>query len=157
LHGPRSGLSRRRDWTAAPDERLGSEAQRRVADRILIIEDDLLIASEMEAALSDAGFEVVGMVTTGEEALDLAARERPDLAVVDIRLAGTRDGVDTAIALFRSHGIRCIFASAYSDDEARRRAAPSAPLGWLQKPYSMVSLTTMVRAALTELRGKGGH
>lgn len=150
-------MSRRRDWTSAPDERLGSQTQRRGADRILIIEDDLLIASEMEAALTDADFDVVGMVTTGEEALDLAGRELPDLAVVDIRLAGDRDGVDTAIALFRSHGIRCIFASAYSDDEARRRAAPSAPLGWLQKPYSMASLTAMVRTALAELRGGTGR
>jgi DNA-binding NarL/FixJ family response regulator len=74
------------------------------------------------------------------------------LAVVDIRLAGDMNGIDTALALFRSHGIRCVFASAFSDEEARRRAAPAAPLGWLQKPYTMMSLTAMVRAAANELR-----
>ena len=73
---------------------------------------------------------------------------------MDIRLAGDRDGIDTALELFRSHGIRCIFASAYSDQEAQRRAAPAAPLGWLQKPYTMASLTAKVRAALSELRSR---
>ena len=73
---------------------------------------------------------------------------------MDIRLAGDRDGIDTALELFRLHGIRCIFASAYSDQEARRRAAPAAPLGWLQKPYTMASLTAKVRAAVSELRSR---
>jgi two-component system, response regulator PdtaR len=72
---------------------------------------------------------------------------------VDIRLSGDRDGVDTALELFRSHGIRCIFASAHSDSEARRRADPAAPLGWLDKPYAMGSLTMLVRRAANELRG----
>ena len=76
------------------------------------------------------------------------------LVVMDIRLAGDRDGIDTALELFRSHGIRCIFASAYSDQEAQRRAAPAAPLGWLQKPYTMASLTAKVREALRELRSR---
>ena len=123
-------------------------------DRILIVEDDLLIASQMEAALTDAGFEVTGTASTGKEALHLAETQSPTLVVMDIRLTGDRDGIDTALELFRSHGIRCIFASAYSDQEARRRAAPANPLGWLQKPYTMASLTAVVRAALSELRNR---
>jgi DNA-binding response OmpR family regulator len=154
LHGARSWLSWLRIPLFASDERAGSQSQPREKDCILIIEDDLLIASQMEAALLDAGFDVIGAVTTGKEALELAKRQMPDLAVVDIRLAGDRDGVDTAIELFRSHGIRCIFASAYSDQHARRRAEPAAPLGWLQKPYSMASLTNTVRAAISELGKK---
>ena len=122
------------------------------AQTILIVEDDVLIASEMEAALSDDGFDIVGMATTGKEALQLAEAQSPALVVMDIRLAGERDGIDTALELFRLHGIRCIFASAHSDDGTRQRAAPAAPLGWLQKPYVMDSLTAMVRAALRELR-----
>ena len=154
LHGPRSRLSWLRIPLFAPDDRSGSQPQPRDKDRILIIEDDLLIASQMEAALLGAGFGVIGAVATGEEALELAKAQMPDLAVVDIKLAGDRDGVDTAIALFRSHGVRCIFSSAYSDQHARRRAEPAAPLGWLQKPYSMASLTNAVRVALSELRKK---
>jgi len=58
--------------------------------------------------------------------------------------------------LFRSQGIRCIFASAHSDQDSRLRAQPAAPLGWLQKPYTMASLTAMVRAAVRELRSQPG-
>jgi DNA-binding response OmpR family regulator len=153
LHGPRSWLSYARRWLSAPADEVGSQMAK--PDRILIVEDDLLIATQIEAALTDAGFDVTAVVTTGEEALDAAASEPPDLAVVDIRLAGDRDGVDTALELFRAHGIRCIFASAHSDREARRRADPAAPLGWLQKPYTMASLTSLARSAADEVRGKG--
>ena len=85
-----------------------------------------------------------------KEALQLAEAQSPTLVVMDIHLAGDRDGIETAIELFGAHGIRCIFASAFSDQEAQSRAAPAAPLGWLQKPYTMSSLTTIVQAALNE-------
>jgi len=122
-------------------------------NRILIVEDEFLIASQIELALTDAGFDVVGTASTGKQALQLAQARLPTLAVMDIHLAGDRDGIDTAIELFQAHGIRCVFASAYSDQEARSRAAPASPLGWLQKPYTMSSLTAMVRAAVEEAGG----
>ena len=139
----------------ATDEGAGSQIRPRNRTRILVVEDDMLIATQIETTLTEAGFDVVGLAPTGEKAIDLAAKDPPDLAVVDIRLAGHRDGVDTALELFRSHGIRCIFASAFSDDEARQRAAPAAPFGWLQKPYTMPSLIDMVTKAAAEVRAKG--
>ena len=148
-------LSNRWHWlrhSAPAAEGGGQETQSSNSDRILIVEDELLIAIQMETALTAAGFQIVGIASTGEEALQLARAQSPTLVVMDIRLAGDRDGIDTAIELFNSHGIRCIFASAHSDQVAQRRAAPAAPLGWLQKPYTMASLTAMVRAALRELR-----
>jgi DNA-binding response OmpR family regulator len=150
-------LSTRSHWSgyAAPvAEGSASGTPSENSDRILIVEDDLLIASQMEAALTDAGFQIAGTASTGKEALQLAHTQSPMLVVMDIRLAGGRDGIDTALELFRSHGIRCIFASAHADQEAQRRAAPAAPLGWLQKPYTMASLTAKVRAAVSELRGE---
>lgn len=143
-------------WRAlfAPDAGGGARTGPFSEDRILIIEDDLLIASQIEATLTEAGFEIIGVTGSGEEALNLARTRPPTLAVIDIRLAGDRDGIDTAIELFRSHGVRCIFASAYSDQDARRRAKPAAPLGWLEKPYTMASLSALVCAAANELRGQ---
>ena len=144
----------RRYVALSPDDRVGSGMRADKRDRILIVEDDLLVASEIEATLCDAGFEIAGTVATGKEALQLAEAQSPVLVVMDIRIAGDRDGIDTALELFRSHGIRCIFASAHSDYDSRLRAEPAAPLGWLQKPYTMASLTAMVRAAVRELRGQ---
>jgi len=150
-HSPQSRFA----FLFAPEDVAGWQTQPGEPDRILIVEDDLLIASEMEAALTEPGFEIVGIASTAEEAIELAGSRLPDLAVMDIRLAGDRDGVDAALELFRSHGVRSIFASAYSDRETRRRADPANPLGWLQKPYTTASLTTTVRRAAKELRGKG--
>ena len=154
LQAPPSWLPSQDNAVFAADESVGSRIRAIKPARILVIEDDLLIATQIETTLTEAGFGVVGLAPTGEEAIELATKDPPDLAVVDIRLAGDRDGVDTALELFRSHGIRCIFASAYPDDEARRRAAPAAPFGWLQKPYTMASLTDMVRAAVRRLRSR---
>lgn len=153
LRGPPSGsVHWWRYWASATDAGGGTRPDE--SARILIVEDDLLIASQMEAALTDAGFDVAGTASTGKEALHLAVALSPMLVIMDIRLAGDQDGIDTALELFRAHGIRCIFASAHSDQEARRRAAPAAPLGWLLKPYTMASLTTTVRTALDELRSR---
>jgi two-component system, response regulator PdtaR len=134
------------------DEGAGSRPHTAQPARILIVEDDVLVASQMEDALREAGFEIIGIAATGIEALQIAALHPPTLAILDIRLPGGRDGIDTALELFRSHGVRSIFASAYSDREARERAEPASPLGWLQKPYRMSSLTAMVRHAANQVR-----
>jgi two-component system, response regulator PdtaR len=152
--GPLSNPSHWSGHSAPAAEGGPSGTQSGASDRILIVEDDLLVASQMEDSLTDAGFQIVGIASTGKEALQLAHAQSPTLVVMDIRLAGDLDGIDTALDLFRLHGIRCIFASAYSDQEAQRRAAPAAPLGWLQKPYTMASLTDKVRAAVSELRNR---
>jgi DNA-binding response OmpR family regulator len=137
----------------ARDDAAGSDKRPDTPERILVVEDDFLVAMQMESALVEAGFVVAGVAATGEDAVELAASERPHLVVMDIRLAGDRDGIDTALQLFSEQGIRCIFATAHQDERSRARAAPAIPLGWLHKPYTMVSLVDMVRRALADLDG----
>ena len=119
--------------------------------RILVVEDDFLIGLQTVAALVEAGFNVIGSATTAEEAIALAKAQQPTLAVMDIRLASERDGIDAARELFKELGIRCIFATAHDDPHTRRRAEPYEPLGWLAKPYTMASLVTSVVEALSQL------
>jgi DNA-binding NarL/FixJ family response regulator len=125
--------------------------KQQVRTRILVVEDEFLIALQTEAALADAGFDVIGVATTAEEAVHLAKVQRPSLAVMDVRLASARDGIDAAKELFSELNIRCIFATAHDDPETRRRAAPYAPLGWLAKPYTMTSLVALVIEAASSL------
>jgi DNA-binding NarL/FixJ family response regulator len=136
----------------ALDERSGAAKSAPAPAPILVVEDDFLVAMQIEAALTEAGFALSGTAASGEEAIAMAAAIRPVLVLMDIRLAGEMDGVDTALALFRQQGIRCIFATAHHDLEVRRRAAPAEPLGWLQKPYSMPVLLEAVRQGLADLQ-----
>jgi len=72
---------------------------------------------------------------------------------MDVRLASARDGIDTAIELFRDHNIRCIFVTAHADPASRRRAAAAEPLGWVQKPYTTDSLIEMIKVVLNRRQG----
>ncbi|HEX5509552.1 MAG TPA: response regulator [Pseudolabrys sp.] len=119
---------------------------------VLIVEDDYLAASDAEAVLTEAGIDVVGIAGSADEAVRLAKSSRPNLVLMDIRLIGSRDGVDAAIELFRDHGIRSVFATAHHDPHVRSRAQPAAPLGWLAKPYTTNALIAVVRSAAAELK-----
>lgn len=119
--------------------------------RILIVEDQHFVAVDCELQLRASGMECVGLATTAASALDLAERERPDLIIMDIRLASRVDGVEAAIVIFERLGIRSIFASAHADQTTRLEAQRAHPLGWLEKPYSSEQLVNTVREALREI------
>jgi len=128
---------------AAADVKKVAGAER--PPRILIVEDEFLIALELENRLLEAGFVVTGIAATAGEAISRAGSEDPDLAIMDIRLAGSPDGIEAALELFKSFGIRSIFASAHADSDTRKRAAPASPIGWLPKPYPADMLLRLIR------------
>lgn len=138
---------------AAPADRPGATQSPIAAERpcILLVEDDFLVGMEVEAGLQEAGYDVAGIAATAEEAVAIAAERRPALAVMDIRLAGRRDGVDAALEIFRTLGIRSLFASAHGDSQVRARAEAARPLGWVAKPYRVETLVRAVEAALREI------
>ncbi|WP_159082441.1 response regulator [Paragemmobacter aquarius] len=119
--------------------------------RILIVEDEFLIALTTEAELVDAGFIVVGKAANYEKALEIARTTRPDLALMDVRLGAGRDGIEAAIALRAELDLPAIIATGSMDDENRRRAIPAAPLAWLPKPYTGEELVVTVTQALDAL------
>lgn len=95
--------------------------------------------------------EVTGIAATAEQALALARSTLPDLIVMDIRLAGKRDGIDAALDIFNELGLRCVFATAHSDAATRRRAEPARPFAWVSKPYQPSALVRAVTDALRSL------
>jgi two-component system, response regulator PdtaR len=123
--------------------------------KILIVEDQYFVATDCERHLTNAGFKCVGLASDASSALELANKHKPDLVLLDIRLANNGDGVEVAITMHRSLGIRAIFASAHIDAQVRDRAATAMPLGWLEKPYTPQSLLLAVNGALAELRSCG--
>lgn len=112
--------------------------------RILIVEDDYLVSSELKHSLSEAGYEVVAVAISAGEAIELAHVHEPDLIIMDIRLQGNRDGIDAAVEIFTRFGIRSIFATAHADAQTIERARPAFPFGWIQKPFSVKSLIKLI-------------
>jgi two-component system, response regulator PdtaR len=116
------------------------------AARILVVEDQYLVAYDCECQLKMAGFDCIGLASTADEALDLAKRERPDLIVMDVRLANETDGVQAAIEIFERYGIRSIFTSGHADSTTHEHAQAAHPVCWLSKPYTPEALVAAVRA-----------
>ncbi len=115
--------------------------------RILVVEDNYFVALTIENTLLDAGYEVLAVVDSGEAALACVATARPDLVLMDIRLAGKLDGIETAITL-HDQGIVSLFASAHFDAAMKARGAKAEPAGWIVKPFSDVEIIDAVRHAL---------
>jgi len=111
---------------------------------VLIVEDDYLIALDVEQELIAAGFEVCGVASSQAEALELAEQLRPDLAIVDINLA-PGDGRIVAKALHDGFGTTVMFATAQCDDVATLNG--SGAIACLPKPYSAAIVPAALRAA----------
>lgn len=143
--------------SARPNDRTGKERGRTKSEpldaiRVLIVEDEWVLAASAEAALEEARCIVVGIATTADEAIVLAEAERPDLVLMDIRLRGPRDGIDAAREIRSRFGIRSLFVTAHSDAETRRQGDEADPAGWIQKPVSGDDLVAYVYACLGRRR-----
>lgn len=135
-----------RDGPPGPAEGDGRpEADFPLGRRVLITEDNWLVAGEWRAALEDAGYEVVGMAASAEEALEVCREESPDLILMDIRLLGDRDGIEAAQEARSLYGIPSVFVSAHDDGDVRRRAVEARPLGWITKPVLASRIPELLR------------
>jgi DNA-binding NarL/FixJ family response regulator len=115
--------------------------------RIVVVEDEIFIRLDLMSHLGAAGHTVVSTADCAEDALSAVERERPDIVLMDVRLAGERDGIDAALEIWRRFAIRCLFVSANLDAAARSRAAAANPVGFLEKPFTRMSLLAAVSAA----------
>jgi two-component system, response regulator PdtaR len=118
--------------------------------RVAIVEDEVLLADFIEVALTDAGFTVVGKAVDADQAISLLRKEQPDVAVLDIRLGGPRNGVDVAIEIMRSQNIKVIFATAESSPAVIARAKRVKAARWLPKPYDGDQMIAAVEAAMAQ-------
>jgi two-component system cell cycle sensor histidine kinase/response regulator CckA len=116
--------------------------------RILIAEDESLIADELEERLRRMGLTVVGSVSSAEDALSLVELSPPDIVLMDIRLGGEMDGIDAAAVLRDRHHIPVVYLTAHSDDATIRRATLTEPFGYLLKPFDERDLRIVLEMAL---------
>jgi CheY-like chemotaxis protein len=102
--------------------------------KVLIVEDDQLLAYIIESYAVNCGCEIIGNVDNGNEAILLAQKELPDYILMDIRIEGDIDGIDTAIRINEINDIKIIYISGNSDEQTYKRAVKTNMLAFLTKP-----------------------
>lgn len=128
---------------------------------ILICEDESLVARALECDLRQLGCHVTGVAESDKQVFDLVKSERPDLALMDIKLNGSLDGINIARFLRETFDIPVIYVTAFADSDTIERAKLTLPLGYLIKPYDPLILETTLKIALhrrqDELRQKSAE
>jgi CheY-like chemotaxis protein len=118
------------------------------APQVLIVEDERIVAADLESTLRSLGYRVIGIASSSDRAIELATQNVPDIALMDIRIKGAVDGIETAALLRERFGTPIVFLTAYSDDETLARARAVSPAGYLLKPFSDDELRAALEIAL---------
>ncbi len=121
-------------------------------NRILIVEDEPIVAEDIKSLLEKLGYEVAGMAANGDQALALAPAANPDMILMDISMDGPLDGIEAAVQLRRLHQLPIIFLTAYSDEQTLARAREAEPFGYIIKPFDEHSLRSTLEMAIYKVR-----
>ena len=116
--------------------------------RVLIVEDESIVARDIAATLRGMQYHVVGIVATGEEAVLEAAEHHPDIALMDIMLSGAMDGIDAGGRIQSEWNVPVVFLTSHADEATLTRAKAIAPYGYLVKPFSDRELDVALETAL---------
>ena len=115
---------------------------------ILIVEDEGIVARDLQLTLERLGYRVAGTTASGEVAIEMARCHLPDLVLMDIVLKGQLDGIEAAAQIREALGIPVIYLTAYADKETMEWAKLTQPLGYLLKPFEDWELHEVVETAL---------
>jgi two-component system cell cycle response regulator len=125
--------------------------------RLLVVEDERIVALGLRSALEDLGYVVVGTVARSDEAIQRAHSERPDLVLMDIRISGAVDGIETASLLRARYQIPVIYMTGDAEAATLARALATEPVGYLVKPYNDQTLRTTIEVALRRHESEVGR
>ena len=121
--------------------------------QILIAEDDATIAQDLKFKIESLGYEVAGITNSGEQAIELAQRVRPDLVIMDIQLAGEMDGIEAAEQI-RTLRVPLVYVSGFCDGPVLQRAQLTEPYGYIVKPYRNADIRISVEMSLQRHRAE---
>ena len=114
----------------------------------MIVEDERITAEDLRDILTHLGYQVTGVAVSGAEAISLAGASKPDLALMDIRIKGDMDGIDTARSLRERFKVPVIYLTAHADRDTLDRARFAEPLGYIVKPFQENELRASIEMAL---------
>ena len=116
--------------------------------RILIVEDETIVARDIQQQLAELGYQSAGLAATGEDGIAKARATRPDLVLMDIQLAGALDGIAAAQVIRNDLHLPVVFLTAFAADDVIDRAKLTEPFGYILKPFSERELRTVIEMAL---------
>src|SRR5574341_2598608 len=119
-----------------------------VKKRIMIVEDESIIADDLKENLQNLGYAVTSIASSGEEAIKKAEENKPDLVLMDIMLEGEMDGIEAAGQIRFRFNIPIVYLTAYSDEKLLERAKITEPFGYIIKPFNERELHTNIEIAL---------
>jgi PAS domain S-box-containing protein len=119
---------------------------------ILVVEDEAIVAKDLQNRLKKFGYKVCGITSSGQEAINKAITIKPDLILMDVRLKGQMDGIEAAEEIHKYLDIPVIYLTAYADENTLERAKITDPFGYLLKPFKERELQTSIEIALTKHR-----
>jgi diguanylate cyclase (GGDEF)-like protein/PAS domain S-box-containing protein len=132
----------------APSEFSQEGVRAMAAVRIVLVEDERIVALNLKQRLSKLGYDVAAIASSAEQALFFVSRENPDLVLMDIHIDGGVDGIDTARQLIDLYQVPIIYLTAYSEESTLERARATKPYGYLLKPFSERDLHVTLQMAL---------
>lgn len=119
--------------------------------RVLVVEDEGLVAAGLKGQLEDIGHQVVGLAKDGPEAVGLASKLQPGLIIMDIRIPGM-DGIEAARAILAQEAVPIIFLTAYPDENFVQRAGEAGAMAYLLKPVNAKHLRSTIEVALARFK-----
>ncbi|MEW6297311.1 MAG: response regulator [Thermodesulfobacteriota bacterium] len=122
--------------------------------RILIVEDEKIVAKTLERRLREIGYVVTAVVSSGEEAVRKAAETAPDLILMDIRLQGEVDGIEAASRIRSRLDVPVVYLTAHADETTVERATATEPFGYILKPFGEYNVYVAVETALYKHRAE---
>ena len=116
--------------------------------KILVVEDESVVAWHLQEALHKLGHEVIKIATTGREAIQFTAQTRPQLVLMDIRLQGDLDGIAAAENIYFQLDVPVVYLTGFADEQTLQRATATSPFGYLVKPFQEAELQATIKIAL---------
>jgi len=116
---------------------------------ILIVEDEVLIATDMKMSLIELGYSIAGIAASGMKAIELASKNNPDVIFMDIKIKGNIDGIETAKIIYEKLQKRVVFITAHADPATVERATECNPLAFISKPVEDFQFKDIIENALS--------
>jgi CheY-like chemotaxis protein len=135
---------------------LPQQKEDRMTGKILIVEDEPIVALDLQQELEQFGCEVIALAQSADEALIAVEESQPDLALMDLHIIGSMDGIQTARLLRDAYQVPFDFLTAYSDDATIARAVREMPYGYSTKPFQTRELKATMQIALHNAKLDGG-